>query len=86
VSGRAGRTALGLRTAADGVKPSRGRAETDLVPNLLAMMIASLGAWLVRDALPTTGGLPLPTLIGFCVWIVIFPIAKRYLTDIRPDS
>jgi len=56
------------------------------VPNLLAMMIASLGAWLVRDALPTTGGLPLTTLIGFCVWIVIFPIAKRYLTDIRPGG
>lgn len=68
------------------VKRRSGRAETDLVPNLLAMMIASLGAWLVQDALPTTGGLPLPTLIGFCVWIVIFPIAKRYLNEIRPGS
>ena len=50
----------------------------------MALVIATLVAWIVRDALPTTRGLPLPTLIALCVWIAIFPVAKRVLQDLRP--
>lgn len=56
-----------------------------VVPNMMAIMIATLAAWWVRDALPNPGGLPVPTLIAFCVWIAVFPVARRVLTDIRPD-
>lgn len=52
----------------------------------MALVIATLVAWLVRDALPTVGGLPLPTLIAMCVWIAVFPVAKRWLHDLRPGD
>jgi hypothetical protein len=56
------------------------------VPNLMALVIATLIAWLVKDALPTVRGLPLPTLIAMCVFIVVFPLARRMLNDIRPGD
>ncbi|MGH0030658.1 MAG: hypothetical protein ACQGVC_12765 [Myxococcota bacterium] len=56
------------------------------MPNLMALMIATMIAWLVKDALPNTGDVPFPTLIAMCVWIAVFPVAKRVLVDIRPGE
>lgn len=51
----------------------------------MALLVATLVAWMVRDALPSTGAVPITTMLAFCVWIVIFPIAKRWFTEIRPE-
>lgn len=53
--------------------------------NLLAILIASMVSMLVRDALPPAGNIPFPTLIAMCVFIVIFPVARRFIGEIRPE-
>lgn len=56
------------------------------VPTLMALTVATLAAWIVKDALPTIEGVPLPLAIALVVWSVVFPIAKRFFADIRPGE
>ncbi|MBW2314007.1 MAG: hypothetical protein JRH10_07430 [Deltaproteobacteria bacterium] len=54
------------------------------MPSFIALVVATLSAWIVRDALPAGGG-PLPMLLAGLFWIFTFYFVRRWFEELRPD-
>lgn len=67
-------------------RPDFCRPIRTVMPALLAIVVASSLAWVIKDALPAPEGVPLPTLIAFVAWIVAVPLLKRFFSGIRPPT
>lgn len=52
----------------------------------MAILVASMISWLVKDALPAPAGVPLPMMIASLVWIVVFVLVRRTLIEMRPGE
>lgn len=56
------------------------------MPTFMAMVVASLVAWLVKDGLPAPAGNLIPTFLAMLTWLFAFYFTKRYFDQIRPGS
>jgi hypothetical protein len=56
------------------------------VPTLLAMLIASLVAWLVESPVRAMLGIGASMFVSFAVGTVAFFLAKQFVSDLRGGS
>jgi hypothetical protein len=56
------------------------------MPTFMAVIVASLAAWLVNQALPGKGLFLLRALLNILVWVGVFYVTRRFLSDLRPGS
>lgn len=51
----------------------------------MAVVVASVAAWIVHGALPEAGGPLLPSLLGGLFWTLVFYFVRRWFEELRPD-
>jgi len=56
------------------------------MPTVMAFVVATLAAWIVRGALPHPNGVLLPTLLAGTFWALGFYFLRRWLQELRPDA
>jgi hypothetical protein len=54
------------------------------LPSFVAVVIASLCAWMLSDFLAPYGPAPPRALASFILWMVVFSLARRSLESLRP--
>jgi hypothetical protein len=52
----------------------------------MAVIVATLAAWLVSRALPGNGLLILRVVLDLGVWVVVFYLTRSFLSHLRPGE
>jgi hypothetical protein len=63
-----------------------GSTDRSSVPTLLAMLIASLAAWLIDGLLRPLAGASAATAANLVVGAASFYVAKRFVSNLRGES
>jgi len=56
------------------------------MPTFMAIVVASLAAWLVNQAFADKGFLLLRVLLDLVVWFGVFYLTRRFLSTLRPSQ
>lgn len=51
----------------------------------MALVVATIAAWIVYGALPAPCGVLLPALLASLFWLLVFYFVRRWFGELRPD-
>lgn len=54
------------------------------MPSFIAFVVATVAAFVVRNAMQAPEGVALPTLLAGIFWILTFYFVRRWFSELRP--